>query len=282
VLTPFVANRSLRKLNMEIYIQRENGDPVALSRETILDYLRRGVVQASALAWHEGMSEWRQLGEIFGHVPSGDSATPAFTFAVPLFVPGPTPSERPIKRNPMINRPTTQPPAPQKSSGAMIALNLVLIAVVIAVAYFRLGSGGEAFHRFLATIQGPADAGAADQQTSVQAPPVAVTPLQPVQAVQPAPAAKPFDPAAFAANPAAWPKTVALRQQATFPAISNSQGVGSVNLPAGTVVNLVGIEGGLLDLEYQGGRRKFTWRLTDLPDRVAAMAPVSRVVAMAR
>ena len=251
---------------MEIYIQRENGDPVALSRDAILGYLRDGVVQASALAWHEGMSEWQPLGDIFGHAPAVDSARSAFTFGRPLFVPAPTPSERPVIRNRMANRPTNQPPAPQKSSGAMIALNLVLVFIVIAVAYVRLGPGGQILHRYLATIQGPAD----QQATAPYSPaPVASAPvLVAPPAAAPAPAVRAFDPADLAGNPAAWPKTVMLKQQATFPAIYNSQVVGSVNVPAGTLVSLVGIEGGLLDLEYQGGRQKLSWKLTDLEQRV--------------
>jgi hypothetical protein len=57
---------------------------------------------------------------------------------------------------------------------------------------------------------------------------------------------------------------------ASFPAIYNGQVVGSISVPAGTAVKLIGIEGNNLDIEYQGGRQKLPWNATDLEARVRA------------
>jgi len=92
------------------------------------------------------------------------------------------------------------------------------------------------------------------------APPIAAAPED---APAPTPA-KPFDPGDIAGNPNAWPKTVKLVQSVSFPAVFNSQVVGSMVLPPGTDVTLVKIQGEQLVLDYRGGQQTIDWRLTDL------------------
>ncbi len=99
------------------------------------------------------------------------------------------------------------------------------------------------------------------------APVVAATPAA-VPSVPPAPP-KPFDPADLAGNPRAWPKTVHLKQAVVFPAILNSQVVGSVSVPPGESVNLTNIQGDQLTLDYNGGIQTVSWKLTDLEEQVA-------------
>jgi hypothetical protein len=119
--------------------------------------------------------------------------------------------------------------------------------------------------------------------TPAPAPVTAITPA-PVPASTPTPAAtptpapeavstpappKPFDPADLAGNPGAWPKTLILKQAVIFPAMYNSQVVGSVSAPAGAEVKLVNIQGDQLVLEFQGGTQTLPWTLTDLEEQVA-------------
>ena len=112
----------------------------------------------------------------------------------------------------------------------------------------------------LATTPAPAPA-------TSPSPTPASTPIPAVSSL-PAPQ-KPFDPADIAGNPAAWPKTVQLKQAVMFPAVYNSQVMGSVSVPAGTVVNLVSIQADQLTVEYQGGRQTVSWKLTNLGDPAA-------------
>jgi len=84
--------------------------------------------------------------------------------------------------------------------------------------------------------------------------------------------AKPFDPADLASNPAAWPKTLILKQAVVFPAVYNSQVVGSVTALPGTVVKLVNIQGNQLTVDYQGGTQTLFWQLTDIAQEAAKAA----------
>jgi len=157
----------------------------------------------------------------------------------------------------MPNTRKTSTPPPPKPSGVMIAINMLLVATVIVFAYLKFGPHG--------TQQSP------PPLTSVAPPaPVASTPIPQLTAATPIPTPTPFSVAALAANPAAWPRTVTLTQPASFPALYNGQVVGSVSVPAGTSVKLIGIDGDNLDIEYQGARQKLHWTTTDLEQRVRA------------
>jgi len=124
-------------------------------------------------------------------------------------------------------------------------------------------------------------AAAATEPSATTAAPVAVaaaaaTPA-PAVASTPAPT-KPFDPADLAGNPAAWPKTVKLKQAITFPAVLDSQVVGNVTVPAGTLVKLVNVRGDQLTLEHNGATQDVSWRLTDIEEQVAtggSLAPAA-------
>jgi hypothetical protein len=86
---------------------------------------------------------------------------------------------------------------------------------------------------------------------------------------------KPFDPADLASNPAAWPKTLRLKQAVEFPALFNSQVVGSVTAPSGTVVKLDNIQGDRITVDFQGGTQTISWKLTDLEEQIAKRNPGS-------
>jgi len=106
------------------------------------------------------------------------------------------------------------------------------------------------------------------------APPTAAedqAPAPPAAPVAPA-APKPF-PADLAADPAAWPRTVILKQAVAFPALFNGQVVGTISAPAGSTVSLVNIEGDQVVLNYQGGTQTIPWKLTNLQEEAAKMAP---------
>jgi len=201
-----------------------------------------------------------------------DSAPRAYNFGGPLFIPPqPQPPNRPYLHKPMPTYPSSQPPEP-KSSGGMIAFNLILVAIVIIAAWVKLGPGGRILDHYLSAMKGPPDL--SSPAPAATAPPSpAASPAPVLSQPPPAPAARPFDPADLAGNLAAWPKAVALKQQTTFPAVLNAQVVGSVDVPAGTLVKLVNIEGETLELEYQGGRQMVPWQLTDLEQRVRQAAP---------
>jgi hypothetical protein len=99
----------------------------------------------------------------------------------------------------------------------------------------------------------------------------ASTPASPAAASAPA-QPKPFDPADLAGNPSAWPKTLKLKQAAVFPVLINSQVVGSVTVPPGTLVTLVSMQGDQLTLQYQGETQTLSWQQTDIEEQVAKTA----------
>jgi hypothetical protein len=99
----------------------------------------------------------------------------------------------------------------------------------------------------------------------------ATPPPAPAAPAPPVPS-KPFDPVDLASNPAAWPKTLRLTQATVFPAVYNSQVVGSVTALPGAVVKLVNIQGDQLTVDYQGGTQTLFWKLTDLQQEVAKAA----------
>jgi hypothetical protein len=85
----------------------------------------------------------------------------------------------------------------------------------------------------------------------------------------PAPTPRPeFNLQRLAADPAQWPKKVALKKATNFPAVVGGKAVGSLSVPAGTEANLKGIRDGQLGLEYQGGGAWVPAEDTDLKARV--------------
>jgi hypothetical protein len=79
---------------------------------------------------------------------------------------------------------------------------------------------------------------------------------------------KGVDFADFAAHPASWPKTLAIKVDTQFPAVINNKMVGSVRAPAGSEVHLVSVENGKLGVEYRGGGAWVKPEATDLSERV--------------
>jgi len=162
----------------------------------------------------------------------------------------------------------------------MILLNLFLTLVVVALGCLRFGLGGETARRWVASIGLLLKTQSHQEQQAQPAPAPAASPALAAKQLpdtpQGAPAglpvatpapAKAFDPAELAGNRAAWPRTVILKEDTVFPALYNSQVVGSVTVPRGTPVRLVGIVGTELNLEFQGGTTKVPWNLTDLEAR---------------
>jgi hypothetical protein len=306
---------------MQIYIRRDNEKFGPYSREAVLEYVKQGVFKALDPACYAGMSEWKTVGELLGMNSTskrtrGPEVPPSGK--ITAFSPGWPP--------PASGRPLPRAKGTRKRS-FMIGLNVVLVMIVAAVTYIRLGGGASRAHRYLAAISGEL-ARLTNQTSESNATPAPATPApaianKPVTAPQPAPATvpkaastpaptaaptpaptaaptpaaaaaptpaaaaastpaptpastpappappKPFDPADLAGNPAAWPKTVRLTQAVAFPVIYESQVVGSVTAPLGSIVKLVNIEGDQLIVEYQGGAQRLSWKLTDLEQEVA-------------
>ena len=265
------------KTTTKIHIQRKDRAPVALPRETVIEYLREGILTPSALARHDETHEWKPLVQVLHSAPAVDSGPLPFTL-------NPRPIIRVVRASQPPAPPTArlsppQPPEPAKladpsmpptqqqppgKSGPMIALNLILVAAVIIAAWVRFGSGGKFLHQTLA----PANPAATSY---APAPPAQIAPVAapgPPSTSQPAPAPALFDPSTIAADPHSWPLSVRLTQPVTFPAVFISQVVGSVSVPAGTAARLVGIQGQFLELEYQGALQKVPWQQTDLEAQV--------------
>ena len=78
---------------------------------------------------------------------------------------------------------------------------------------------------------------------------------------------EPFDLQKLARNPALWPKKVALKKAANFPAVVNDKVIGNVTVPVGVEVNLKAIKDGKVGLEYQGGGAWLAVDDTDLATR---------------
>jgi len=175
-----------------------------------------------------------------------------------------------------VRRPAGPAAAPEKKRGAMILLNLVLIGIVAAGIYLKMGGGGPEGQRLMASVMKllgrepevnvvvlatPAPVLPAPV---IVKPPVVAAAATPAPVATPPPPPKPFDPVDLAASPAAWPKLVRLSQAVDFPAVLNGQVVGSVHVPAGAAVKLVSIQGEQLVLDYQGGRQTLPWKMTDI------------------
>jgi hypothetical protein len=260
---------------MQIYIHRDNEDFGPYSSETALGYVSQGIFQVTDYGWYAGLPEWKTVGELLGIGAVSEPAHSLTPAAASPRIRNTTPLRQQTVR---VRRMST--PARKKKSGLMLALNVALVLAVAGAAYIRFGSGGETARHYLAAMwtefAGPA------AESPVAAPtayvPVAAIKPEPVEvavstpppsvASTPAPA-KAFDPADLAAHPGAWPKTLRLKQSVAFPAVFNSQVVGSVTVPRGAVVNLVSIQGDQVILAFQGGTQKLSWKMTDLEEEVA-------------
>ena len=76
----------------------------------------------------------------------------------------------------------------------------------------------------------------------------------------------------LSANPADWPKVLALRKAREFPAVAGGKAVGNILVPKGTEVKLLKIEAGKLGLEYHGGGAWVGTDETDLAERLRSAA----------
>ncbi len=88
----------------------------------------------------------------------------------------------------------------------------------------------------------------------------------------------------IAATPAWWPKQVGLLRAVAVPVVVNGKVAGQAQLPAGTVLRLLRVVGGQVEVEHQGGRQLIPADATDLAPRATALkatgtAPASPVVA---
>jgi hypothetical protein len=111
----------------------------------------------------------------------------------------------------------------------------------------------------------PLDNSSMPRNRPLDPPPISATP-RPVATPEPVPAV--FDPQKLAAEPARWPKKVALLKPATFTAMLNGKPIGSLVVPAGSEVRLKSIQDGKLGLEFNGGLASVAVDDTDLVARV--------------
>ena len=102
-------------------------------------------------------------------------------------------------------------------------------------------------------------------------PPVPATPPPPVKPVYLS-ADGAVDLPTLSANPADWPKVLALRKPHEFPAVVEGKAVGNVIVPKGAEVKLLKIEAGKLGLEYRGGGAWVGVDETDLAERLRSAA----------
>jgi hypothetical protein len=75
----------------------------------------------------------------------------------------------------------------------------------------------------------------------------------------------------LAADPAAWPKTVKLKNARDFPAVVDGKAVGKIKAPSGSETRLVAIQSGKLGLEFRGGGAWVAPEETDLSERIGNM-----------
>jgi hypothetical protein len=121
------------------------------------------------------------------------------------------------------------------------------------------------------TMPSTAAATPAQSPALAAASPAATPASPPIAESTPAPAAPtPFDLTALAANRAAWPKSVRLKQPIPFPAVLDGQVVGSLTVPAGATVRLDNMQGGFLTLNFQGGAQRVAWQYTTIQEQTAA------------
>ena len=206
-----------------------------------------------------------ELARLANELPAGAS-TPAPATASPVIATAPVPSPAAMPAPVTMPASATAPKAP--AAPALAPVSAPTLAAASAPTPAAASTPAMA----------PAPAQVAESA------PVLAAPSAPALAAVPAPApaapappavAKPFDPADLASNPAAWPKTLILKQAVVFPAVYNSQVVGSVTALPGTVVKLVNIQGNQLTVDYQGGTQTLFWQLTDIAqeESKAAAAP---------
>jgi hypothetical protein len=232
--------------------------------EVALEYLKQGIFGASDYGWHAGLKDWTPLRELLA--PATPQTLQSGTFASPAITRRIDDNARPGNRSRQIGQAGSRP----EGSGWMILLNLFLTLVVVALGCLRFGLGGETARRWVASIGLLLKTQSHQEQQAQPAPAPAASPALAAKQLPDTPQgapAKAFDPAELAGNRAAWPRTVILKEDTVFPALYNSQVVGSVTVPRGTPVRLVGIVGTELNLEFQGGTTKVPWNLTDLEAR---------------
>ena len=67
-----------------------------------------------------------------------------------------------------------------------------------------------------------------------------------------------------------WPQEVTLREATEFPAVSGGKEVGSVNVPAGSMLKVTDITANEIEADYMGGKRRVAVDATDLRPRAEA------------
>ena len=79
--------------------------------------------------------------------------------------------------------------------------------------------------------------------------------------------------ASLAASPHLWPPEVALVRDTDFPAVFEGKEVGKIKVPAGTKVELVAIEGDVVEVRFRGGTSKLPHEATNLAQLAEAPPP---------
>jgi hypothetical protein len=271
---------------MEIYIRRDNEEFGPYSREAALEYLKLEIFDLSDQAICTGAAKWTSVGALLGieaasapgRAPAGRGGTEAFSsrgFRLPWATAVATALILGVASIAWLRLGDGTQVA-RHGLAAMSGPAARLAAtgpehepVVISKSALKpkpAGNAGLPSPAAAAARQIAAAAPAAPARTIQNLAPAAGSP--PLAAVSMPAQPKPFDLASLASNPAAWPKTLVLRQPVTFPAVYDSQVVGTVTAPPGTVVSLVNIQGEQLTLDYLGGTQTLPWTTTDIADAV--------------
>ena len=248
---------------MLIYVYRHEQYHGPYTKEEALERLKKGEFVAEDHARYKGGDEFTTLAALLGI----EKAAPQ--------PPAPA-AKKSVQNRPVIYRPVATTRTSKFSPARLLIPVLLLVGALVGA---RIAAP-ERLHALLAALAGSPKSTPAPQATP--APKPIATPAPPVVAVVPVatpaptplPVATPppFSPAKLAGNRAAWPKVVKLLQAETFPAVFNGQIVGDVDVPAGSDVNLVNIDGNNLTLDYRGGTCTVPWKLTNL-EAAAANVP---------
>jgi hypothetical protein len=281
---------------MQIYIHRKNEDFGPYSREALQEYLKHGIFEPTDYACYEGMSGWKTVSELLGIPVAAPSKTVKLEEATALDAAAPD-RHHASRLHDFVRK-----------RSFLIGLNILLLACIAIGAYVRLGHHGENVRKLvapvgshaivktqatiaeIASVKKPVNGTKLRKKKKAAVPPaplvleapavVAVSTPAPVVVSTPAPT-KPFDPAGLAGTPAVWPKMLKLKQAVDFPAVFNEQVVGSVNVPAGSEVKLLNIQGEELTVDFQGGTQNLSWKLTNLEEEVARSGRTAAVAASA-
>lgn len=252
---------------MDIYVFQNGEQRGPFSRRDVFQEMQDGRLSPDDLAWHEGMEDWKPLGSLLRGMVSVPVALAEPVAARPRYPSPARSSQVPVGRV-------------RTKSGARWLVTLALIGLVVAGAAWARNNPAEmraliARGEQLIAPMKPVPATVQPAGASLEAPRAASASA--VKPLAPAPAAVPrtetLDLAALASSPARWPGTVVLRKPATFRVTLDGRIAGSIQLPAGSEVNVKAVAVDALTVERNGSVAKIPVADTDLAERVRPSSP---------